>query len=89
MSDDKDAEVDTSQKIAAKVAGMLATLLAAWVAQKVLASVWQRATGHEPPKPEHPGEARLGEVVLAAGFTGAVVALSRVLAQRGTARYFS
>ena len=78
---------DSKQSMMAKLAGLGIALVAAWVAQQLISAVWQRSLGHKPPKPEDPGDARMGEVALAAAITGAVVALSRVLATRGAAKY--
>lgn len=78
---------DTKQSFMAKAAGLGVALVAAWIAQQIISASWKRAVGHKPPKPEDPGDARVGEVVLAAVITGAVVALTRVLATRGAARY--
>ena len=44
-------------------------------------------TGHKPPKADDQGDAGLAEVVVAAAITGALVAMARVLATRGTARF--
>ena len=82
------ADDDTQHPLIAKAAGLGIALVAAWLAQQVLSAGWKRAVGHAPPKPEDSGEARLGEIALAAALTGAVVALARVLATRGAARYF-
>lgn len=75
------------QSLVSKVAGVVAALAAAWLVQRVIDSAWTRSLGHKPPKPEDPGDARFAEVALAATVTGALVALSRVLATRGTAKY--
>ena len=69
----------------AKVIGAVATLAAAWLAQKVITSVWKARTGHKPPTAEDEGDSNLSEVVIAAALTGALVAISRVLATRGAA----
>ncbi|WP_028045602.1 DUF4235 domain-containing protein [Cellulomonas sp. URHE0023] len=72
--------------ILAKVIGAVATVAAAWLAQKVISSVWKARTGHKPPTVEDTGDSRLPEIVIAAALTGAFVAISRVLATRGAAR---
>jgi hypothetical protein len=69
----------------AKVIGAVATLAAAWLAQRVITSVWKARTGHKPPTVEDTGDYRLPEIVIAAAVTGAFVAISRVLATRGAA----
>jgi H+/gluconate symporter-like permease len=77
------------QSMMAKLAGLGIALVAAWAAQQLISAAWQRTAGHKPPKPEDAGDARMGEIALAAAITGAVVALSRVLATRGAAKYLS
>lgn len=80
---------DTKQSMMAKLAGLGIALVAAWAAQRLISAVWQRSAGHKLPKPEDAGDARIGEVALAAAISGAVVAIARVLATRGAAKYFS
>jgi hypothetical protein len=76
-----------SQSMMAKLAGAGAALAAAWVVQKVIDKAWVAASGHKPPAPEsQDDDINFREVALAAVVTGALVALSRVLATRGTAR---
>lgn len=60
------------------------TLIGAMLAQKAVSLVWKSASGHQPPDSE--SDARLGEVAAAAVVTGAIMALVRVLAVRGTRR---
>ncbi|WP_426593545.1 DUF4235 domain-containing protein [Cellulomonas sp. McL0617] len=69
----------------AKIIGAAAALIAAWLVQQAVSRVWQRSTGHEPPRADDEGDAGLSEVVIAAAVTGALVAISRVLATRGAA----
>ncbi|WP_051274582.1 DUF4235 domain-containing protein [Cellulomonas sp. URHD0024] len=69
----------------AKIIGAAATLIAAWLAQKLISSVWKARTGHKPPTPDDKGNANLTEMVTAAAVTGALVAISRVLATHGAA----
>jgi hypothetical protein len=76
-----------SQSIVAKLVGAGVALAAAVVVQKVLAQAWKVKTGHEPPAADDQGDAGLSEIVAAAALTGALVAISRVLATRGTARF--
>jgi len=72
--------------VLAKIVGAAATMIAAWLVQQVIGRIWQRQTGHKPPKAEDQGDAGLSEVMIAAAITGALVAMSRVLATRGAAR---
>jgi hypothetical protein len=79
----------STQSTVSKVVGLLVAGGAAWVAQKAVSSAWMAATGHVPPKAEDEGESGLAEVAIAAAITGAIAALTRVLATRGTARFMS
>ena len=76
-----------SQTLVAKVVGMGAALAAAWAAQQILAQAWKAKTGHKPPKPDDEDDHGLTELVMATALTGAVVAVSRVLATRGAAKF--
>jgi hypothetical protein len=80
MSDDK-------QSIVAKLIGTGAALGAAFVVNQVLNQAWKAKTGHKPPKADDQSDAALAEIVVAAAITGALVAMARVLATRGTARF--
>lgn len=77
---------DEKHSMIAKAVGLLATVVAAWAAQKLIDTSWKRATGHEPPKPDQEGDVRFREIAAAAAISGAIVALARVLATRGAAR---
>lgn len=79
MDDDKETMV-------AKAIGLGVALAAAWVAQQMVNGLWRVSVGHKPPKAADEGDHRFSEVLLAATITGAVVALSRVLATRGAAK---
>ena len=78
---------DNKQSMMARLAGLGIALVAAWAAQRLISAVWQRSSGHKPPKPEDAGDARIAEVALAAAISGAVVAIARVVATRGAAKY--
>ena len=77
---------DKKESLAAKAVGLLATMAAAWLAQRIIDQVWTRTLGHKPPKPEDESDARFAELAAAAVVTGAAIALSRVMATRGAAR---
>lgn len=70
----------------AKIAGAVAAVGAAWAAQRIVSLAWRTATGHRPPRAEDEGDQRFAEVAAAAAVSGALVALARVYAARGTAR---
>ncbi|MFC6451884.1 DUF4235 domain-containing protein, partial [Cellulomonas gelida] len=74
-----------STPMLAKLVGLAAAGLAAWVATQVVNQSWQAARG-QPPKAEDPGDARLSEIVVAAALTGAAVSIARTFATRGTAK---
>ncbi|UZN03596.1 DUF4235 domain-containing protein [Cellulomonas sp. S1-8] len=79
---------DKKQSIAAKAVGMGVALAAAWAVQKIIDSVWEKTRGHKPPAPDSTSEdIKFGEVAAAAAITGAAVALSRVAATRGAAKF--
>lgn len=78
---------DKKESMIAKVVGLGVALGAAWLAQQLINTAWKSAVGHTPPKPEDEGDARFGEIAAAAVVTGAVVALARVMATRGTAKF--
>jgi hypothetical protein len=78
----------SQQSMLAKIVGAAVALAAAWAAQQAINQTWKAATGHKPPKADDDdGDAGLTEIVIAAAATGAVVAIARVLATRGTATY--
>ncbi|OJV81047.1 MAG: hypothetical protein BGO37_16260 [Cellulomonas sp. 73-92] len=68
-----------------RVAGIGAGLLGAWLVHKVLDAAWRSASGHPTPDPAD-RDAPLAEVIVATALTGALVALMRLLATRGTQR---
>lgn len=71
----------------AKAVGLGVALAASWLASRVIDGAWKAALGHKPPKAEDEGgDVAFVEIAVAAVITGAVVALARVLAARGTAK---
>ncbi len=77
-----DRNVDLGTKITSAVAAMAA----AFVARKVIAFVWTKAIGKEPPThPEDPGVA-LTEALGWSVLTGITVEAARLLATRAAAR---
>lgn len=76
-----------NQTMVARLVGTAAALAAAWIVQQGIAQGWKAKTGHKPPKADDQGDAGLAELVAAAAVTGALVAVARVLATRGTARF--
>lgn len=70
----------------ATIVGLVAAAAAAWLAQQLVSSAWKATRGHEPPRADD-ASGPLGEVVLAAAVTGALVGVARVVASRGATRY--
>lgn len=68
-----------------RLAGLAAGLAAGWLAQRLVDAVWRRAVGHPAPAADD-DDRPLGELALAVTVSGALVALTRLLARRGTAR---
>ena len=76
-----------STPLLAKIVGLVAAGLAAWLATQAVNQSWKATRGHKPPRAEDPGDAGLAEIVAAAALPGAAVAVARVFATRGTARF--
>lgn len=74
-----------SGKTGYKLMALLASLLGAMVARKLLTFVWKTATGKEPPaNPEHPA-VTWPEAASWAVVSGAAVGLARLAAQKKVA----
>jgi hypothetical protein len=80
MADQERADVST------RVAGGLAALAAAFVTRKLIALVWTRATGKEPPV--HPEDPQVGlrEALTWAVVTGVGMEAARLLATRAATK---
>jgi hypothetical protein len=82
MADDDDG------KTGYKLLAMIASLLGALVARRLLSTVWKLARGKEPPaNPEHP-TVTWPEAVSWAVLSGAVVGVARLIAQKKVADSF-
>jgi hypothetical protein len=80
QTDDKNAG-----KLGYKVMTLVGSMAGATIARKVLTAVWTKVTGKEPPEePENP-EVRWAEAASWAAASGAVVALTKMLAKRRVA----
>lgn len=77
---------EQTQSTLAKLTGIVVAGAVAWAAQKAVNVAWKGAVGHQPPKAED-DDSRVGEVVVAAAITAAVVALAQVCATRGTRKF--
>lgn len=76
---------DRTTEILVRLARVGAGLAAGWLVHKLIDAVWQRAVGHASPAADD-DESPLLEVAVATGVTGALVALTRLLTARGTAK---
>jgi hypothetical protein len=77
---------DKHGDLTSRVVGGLAALAAAFVMRKLIALVWTRATGKEPPvHPEDP-QVRLPEALGWAVVTGVGMEAARLLATRAATR---
>ncbi|HEY0119667.1 MAG TPA: DUF4235 domain-containing protein [Cellulomonas sp.] len=72
-------------KTLVRLAGVGAGLAAAWLAHRVVDALWRRTMGHATPSADDE-DAPLAELAVATALSGALVALTRLLATRGTAR---
>ncbi len=77
-----DKKVDLGTKIVSAVAAMAA----AFVARKVIAFAWTRATGKEPPTHPEDLQVALSEALSWSVLTGISVEAARLLATRAAAR---
>lgn len=77
------------QSMTAKIVGGLVALGTAWAAQKIIDTSWRSVTGHTPPAAEDEGDSRWSEILVATAVSGAVIAIARALAARGTAKLIS
>lgn len=73
------------QSMSVKLATLAVSASAGWLAQKAVTALWTKATGHTPATVDD-DDATLVSVVTFAAVTGAVAALTKVLASRGTRR---
>ncbi|QOR70378.1 DUF4235 domain-containing protein [Ruania alkalisoli] len=71
-----------------KLVTTLAAIAAGIAANKLLTMGWKAATGHEPPTGDaDDGEISLGELVVFAAVSGAVVTFARTFATRGAKKW--
>lgn len=71
------------------VFSLVSALLAANIAKKGLNSGWKAATGKNPPENPADPDIDIAEAVLWAAFSGTLVAIARMLAQRKAAGYYA
>ena len=82
------ADDDEAGSTGYKILAMVASLLGALVARKLLTTTWKLASGKEPPEnPAHP-TVTWPEAVSWAVASGAVVGLARLIAQKKVADSF-
>lgn len=80
---DENAEDET---MAMKIALVVTSAAAAWVAQKVLSQVWKAVTGNDAPKDPLNNNSTMPGIIAFGALAGAAAALSRVLASKGANR---
>ncbi|HWS58424.1 MAG TPA: DUF4235 domain-containing protein [Actinotalea sp.] len=76
------------QEMTGRVVTAVVVLAAAWAAERVIRAAWTARFGHRPPSVDDT-DSPLAEVAAAAALTGAVIALARLVAMRGTTRYLA
>ncbi len=74
------------QSVPMKITTLAVSLGAGWVAQKAVAALWTKVTGHSPVHGDD-DDATVASIVAFAAVTSATAALTRVLATRGTSRF--
>ena len=72
-----------------KIVSAGSAIAAGFLANKILDVGWKLVTGHEPPSddPDNPSVS-LTEIVVFAAVSGAVIGISRQLAQAGAAKWY-
>jgi hypothetical protein len=69
-----------------KVGTMALTIAAGWVAQKAVATIWEKSTGHAAPKNSDDEEVTIVQAVTFAAVSAAVAVLARRLAHQAASR---
>jgi len=77
--------VADDQSIPEKLATLVVSFGAGWLAHRAVKAIWQKATG-KPPSMIDDDDATLVSVVTFAAVSGATAALTRYAAGRGTAK---
>jgi hypothetical protein len=67
----------------------LSAMVASITAKKVIDGSWRAATGKTPPKNPADPDVRTREAILFAVFSGAIAALTRTVAMRRAANYYT
>lgn len=71
-----------------KIVSTGSAVLAGLLANKLLDVGWKAVTGHNPPGDDDDPAVSLTEVIVFAAVSGAVIGLSRQLAQTGAAKWY-
>nr|WP_281041921.1 DUF4235 domain-containing protein [Xylanimonas cellulosilytica] len=69
-----------------KIAAMVLTLAAGWLAQKAVGMIWEKSTGHHAPTDLDDDEITVVQAVTFAAVSGGVAVLARRLTRRGVVR---
>lgn len=73
------------QTVPMKLTTLAVSLGAGWLAQKAVAALWTKVTGHSPAHGDD-DDATVASIVAFAAVTSATAALTKILATRGTTR---
>jgi hypothetical protein len=74
------------EPLAVKVGTLVLTVLAGWLAQKLVSAIWARATGKAAPKDLDDENVTIAQAVTFAAVTGGVAVLARRLAHQGAVK---
>ncbi|WP_402468789.1 DUF4235 domain-containing protein [Isoptericola aurantiacus] len=72
--------------LAVKVGTMAATLVAGWVAQKLIKVIWEKATGNDAPIDLDADDIPIVQAITFAAVTGGVAVFARRLARQGVVK---
>lgn len=87
MSDPATQDVtDQAPTLGVKVATVVLTFAAGWVAQKVVGEVWRRATGNDAPLDADDPDVGVVQAVTFAAVTGGIAVLARRLAAKSAVK---
>ncbi|NNU28858.1 DUF4235 domain-containing protein [Isoptericola sp. JC619] len=76
----------TEPTLAVKVGTIAATLAAGWVAQKIIKTIWEKATGKEAPIDLDADDIPIVQAITFAAVTGGAAVMARRLAKQGVVK---
>jgi hypothetical protein len=77
---------ERDESLAVKVGTVALTIVAGWLARKLVAAIWARATGRAAPEDPDDEDVTIIQAVAFAAVTGGIAVLARRLAHRGAAK---